>query len=152
MHRFSRLARLTNAAGVCLGLLCAWGTTGLLHAQTANAIRQVTLGNTLAANDDGSTDAVLLNIGGTNGINFFGQTFKRVYVNNNGNLTFSQSLSQFTPNGLAQGVGVPMIAPFFADVDTSGTGSGLDPERSQEPMSSCRPRKGDHPSAQSSRV
>jgi uncharacterized protein (TIGR03437 family) len=109
---------------ICVALLCACGATMPLRGQTG-AIVPVTLSNTLAANDDDSTDAVLLNIGGTNGINFFGQSFKRVYVNNNGNLTFGSSLSQFTPNGLAQGVGYPIIAPFFADVDTTGTGSGL---------------------------
>src|SRR5262249_8171730 len=38
---------------------------------------------------------------------------------------FLSGLSQFTPNGLATGVGQPMIAPFFADVDTEGAGSGL---------------------------
>jgi len=34
-------------------------------------------------------------------------------------------LSQFTPNGLNTGVGQPIIAPYFADVDTRGAGSGL---------------------------
>ena len=108
-----------------VGLLCAWGAANPLRGQSAGAIRQVTLANTLAANDDDSTAAVLLNIDTAAGINFFGQNFKRVYVNNNGNLTFSNSFSDFTPNGLAQGVGLPIIAPFFADVDTTGTGSGL---------------------------
>src|SRR6202000_1904128 len=94
-------------------------------AQNGGAIVPVTLANTLDANDDDSTDAVPLGIGGTAGINFFGQSFTQVYVNNNGNVTCGNSLSQFTPNGLAQGVGVPMIAAFFADVDTTGMGSGL---------------------------
>jgi uncharacterized protein (TIGR03437 family) len=117
--------RTFNVAGICIGLLCAWGAANPLRAQSAGAIRSVTLANTLPANDDDSTDAVPLGIGGTGGINFFGQPFTQVYVNNNGNLTFSDSLSDFTPNGLAQGVGIPIIAPFFADVDTTGTGSGV---------------------------
>jgi hypothetical protein len=54
-----------------------------------------------------------------------GQTFTKVYVNNNGNVTFGNTLSQYTPNGLATGVGSPISAPFFADVDTNGEGSGL---------------------------
>jgi hypothetical protein len=91
----------------------------------AGAIVPVTLSGTLDANDDGSTNAVALGIDGAGGINFFGQTFTSVFVNNNGNLTFQSPLSQFTPNGLAGGIGQPIIAPFFADVDTRGTGSAL---------------------------
>lgn len=96
-----------------------------LHA--ASAVVGFTLTNqaVLPANDDGSTDAVHLNIGGAGGINFFGQSFTQVFVNNNGNVTFSAPLAQYTPNGLATGVGFPIIAPYFADVDTRGTGSGL---------------------------
>jgi hypothetical protein len=76
--------------------------------------------NTLPANDDDSTGAVALGFN----VNFFGVTSPTVFVNNNGNVTFSNPLSQFTPNGLAAGVGQPIIAPYFADVDTRG-GSGL---------------------------
>src|SRR5581483_4424639 len=77
--------------------------------------------STLAANDDGSTSAVALGFA----VDFFGSNTSTVYVNNNGNITFNGALSQFTPNGLASGVGQPIIAPFFADVDTRGIGSGL---------------------------
>ncbi len=77
--------------------------------------------NTLAANDDGSTGAVALGFTAS----FFGTNTSTVYVNNNGNITFTSVLSQYTPNGLATGVGQPIIAPFFADVDTRGAGSGL---------------------------
>jgi hypothetical protein len=77
--------------------------------------------NTLTANDDGSTPAVGLGFS----VNFFGSLSSTVFVNNNGNVTFTNPLSQFTPNGLATGVGQPIIAPYFADVDTRGTGSGL---------------------------
>jgi hypothetical protein len=89
----------------------------------AAAIIPVSLANTLPPNDDDSTAAVPLGIGGASGINFFGNSFTDVFVNNNGNLTFGGPLSQFTPNGLATGVGLPIIAPFFADVDTRGSGS-----------------------------
>ena len=116
--------RSFSLVAFCL-ILLASSNSKPLRGQTAGAIVPVTLSNTLAANDDDSTDAVPLNIGGSAGINFFGQSFKQVYVNNNGNLTFTDSLSDYTPNGLAQGLGLPIIAGFFADVDTSGTGSGL---------------------------
>ncbi|MDE3198037.1 MAG: putative Ig domain-containing protein, partial [Acidobacteriota bacterium] len=92
------------------------------------AVRSFDLSNTLPAGDDNSSDtAVPLGFGP---VNFFGQSFSDVWVNNNGNLTFGSLLSAFTPNGLAQGVSCdetetpcPIIAPFFADVDTDGAGT-----------------------------
>lgn len=79
--------------------------------------------NTLARNDDGSTGAV--DLGFT--ANFFGNAatganvYNQVYVNNNGNFTFGRSLSTFTPFGLTTNTSVPIIAAFFADVDTRNT-------------------------------
>ncbi len=77
--------------------------------------------NTLAANDDGSTGPV--NIGFA--VNFFGVKQNFLYVNNNGNVTFASPLAAFTPTGISTTVAQAMIAPFFADVDTRGVGSGL---------------------------
>ncbi len=111
--------RIANVAGICL-----LGVLGVVTPLQGGAIRAVTLANTLPANDDDSTGAINLNIDGEGGVNFFGRNFTQVYVNNNGNLTFGEPLSQFTPNGLATGVGHPIIAPFFADVYTIGN-SGL---------------------------
>lgn len=74
--------------------------------------------NTLSANDDSSTAAVPLPFG----INFYGSQFDRLWVNNNGNVTFDGPLSTYTPFGLA-GTSSKIIAPFFADVDTRGVGS-----------------------------
>lgn len=76
--------------------------------------------NTLPANDDGSTGLVSIGFSA----NFFGTTYTSLYVNNNGNVTFSGPLSTFTPFGLT-GTLTPIIAPFFGDVDTRGAGSGL---------------------------
>ena len=75
-------------------------------------------GNTLAANDDASTGQVELGFD----VNFFGSTFDSVFVNNNGNITFETPLSTFTPFDLTS-TQTPIIAPFFADVDTNGDGS-----------------------------
>lgn len=50
-------------------------------------------------------------------IGFYGAEYTSVFLNNNGNLTFGAPLSQFTPESLNQ-IGLPMIAPFWADVDT----------------------------------
>ncbi len=91
----------------------------------AAAVVPFTLTGSLPADDDVSSNRVPLGIDGAGGINFFGQSFTTVYVNNNGNVSFQLPLSQFTPNGLFTGVGFPLIAPFFADVDTEGTGSGV---------------------------
>ncbi len=68
---------------------------------------------TLDPNDDGSAGPVDLGFS----INFGGQSYSQLYVNNNGNLTFGTSLSQYTPSTL-EDLSLPIIAPFFADVDT----------------------------------
>jgi Nidogen-like/Thrombospondin type 3 repeat len=76
--------------------------------------------NTLPANDDGSTGEV--DLGFT--LNFFGANYSSLFVNNNGNVTFTQELGEFTPTPLVS-AGLPIIAPFWGDVDTEGTGSGV---------------------------
>jgi Ca2+-binding RTX toxin-like protein len=82
--------------------------------QMAPVIRPGFNSNTLAANDDGSTGAVPLGFS----INFFGTQRTNVFVNNNGNVTFNGPLSSFTPFPILT-TGVPILAPFFADVDTT---------------------------------
>lgn len=86
----------------------------------AQAIRSTTgfSLNTLARNDDLSTG--LVNLGFT--INFFGLTRNQAYVNNNGNITFTEALSQYTPDPIVSN-GLAIIAPFWGDVDTRGEGS-----------------------------
>jgi Nidogen-like len=74
--------------------------------------------NSLDANDDGSTDLVDLPFT----VNFFGNSYSSLYINNNGNVTFNDSLSVYTPFDITAST-PPMIAPFFADVDTRGTGT-----------------------------
>jgi hypothetical protein len=76
--------------------------------------------NTLARNDDGSTGLISLGFS----INFFGLTTGNAYVNNNGNITFNGPLGTFTPFGLLTST-TPIIAPFFADVDTRSSGSNV---------------------------
>src|SRR3954452_15189158 len=77
------------------------------------AIRPGFTTNQLAGNDDGSTSSVSLPFA----IDFYGHTYSRLYVNNNGNLTMTAPLGAYTPHSLNQ-LGQPMIAPFWADVDT----------------------------------
>lgn len=75
---------------------------------------------TLARNDDGSTGLIDISSVFTGGLNFFGTVYTALYVNNNGNITFNGPLSQFTPSQISAGLGNPIIAPFWADVDTRG--------------------------------
>jgi hypothetical protein len=67
----------------------------------------------LGRNDDGSTGIVPMGFY----INFFGSSNATLYVNNNGNVTFANPQSTYTPsalNSLKSGI----IAPYWADVDT----------------------------------
>ena len=77
---------------------------------------------TFAANDDGATGAIGLGFSA----NYFGTTYTQTFVSNNGYITFNTGQGTFTPSGLGAGyAGQPIIAAFFADVDTRGSGSGL---------------------------
>lgn len=110
----SSLKKVTTASlkGFALVALC------LTTAQPADAmaVRSGLFGgSTLPANDDGSTGQVGVGFD----LNFFGDMYDSLFVNNNGNVTFNNSLSTFTPFGI-QNSSIPIIAPFFADVDTRG--------------------------------
>jgi hypothetical protein len=101
----------TPAAAEGLFLPAAQTTT----CTPSGAIRGLTLTQSLPANDDGSTGAI--NIGFT--LNFFGSDYTQLFVNNNGNVTFGTALGSFTSSGMS-GVSYVTLAPFFADVETTG--------------------------------
>lgn len=71
----------------------------------------------LGPNDDNSSAATPLGFQA----NFFGNLHDEVIVNNNGNVTFAAPLSAFTPFDLTS-TDRQIIAPFFADVDTTALG------------------------------
>ncbi len=50
-------------------------------------------------------------------INFYGTNYSSLYVNNNGNVTFNGAQSAYIPGDL-MGLGLTIIAPYWADVDT----------------------------------
>jgi hypothetical protein len=54
----------------------------------------------------------------------YGTNHTSFYINNNGNISFGSPYWQYTPWGFPVS-GYPMVAPFFADVDTRNTSSGL---------------------------
>lgn len=76
----------------------------------------------LARNDDGSTAAITLGFSA----NYFGTTYSSTFISNNGYLTFNSGQGTYTPDGLGAGYsGQPIIAAFFADVDTRAAASGI---------------------------
>ena len=89
-------------------------TVALSSVGTAQAWRPGFTGNTFAGNDDESVGPLTTGFGA---LNFFGQSFSTFYLNNNGSISFGLGLWDYTPFPIVT-TGVPMIAPFFADVDT----------------------------------
>lgn len=67
-----------------------------------------------ARNDDGSYGAV--GLGYT--MNYFGTNHSTFYINNNGNISFGTPAGGYTPTPLNTSTVAPMIAPYWADVDT----------------------------------
>lgn len=124
VRAFTRTLRISGAALLALllaaGLLPGVSPAGTALALGPNAIRPGFNQNTLPGNDDGSTGQVPLGFT----VDFFGTNYSQVYVNNNGNITFDNPLSTFTPFGLNSAQRV-IIAAFFADVDTSPSAAGI---------------------------
>ena len=106
-HVFSKVV-----LGVALAISATVGYAGAIHDSGLFT-------NVLPANDDGSTG--LVNLGFTANIN--STNFTQTYVNNNGNITFTNPLGTFTPSAISGGAFGPIIAAFFADVDTRAAGS-----------------------------
>ncbi len=75
---------------------------------------------TLPVSDDGSSAAIAITTPFPGGLNFYGVTHTALYLNNNGNLSFTAALTTYTPT--FPRTGVPIIAPFFGDVDTRADG------------------------------
>ncbi|MCA6109249.1 nidogen-like domain-containing protein [Bradyrhizobium cenepequi] len=78
----------------------------------------------LAAGDDNSSVAINVTpVFGAQGINFFGHYYTSLYINNNGNITFGSPTDTYTPSVIDGGLFNPIIAVFWADVDTRGGGA-----------------------------
>ncbi|MFO0604252.1 MAG: nidogen-like domain-containing protein [Polyangiales bacterium] len=58
------------------------------------------------------------------GLRFFGTTYNTMYVNTNGNITFRGAVGTYTPSPFPI-ADQPMIAPWWADVDTRGGGQPM---------------------------
>lgn len=78
----------------------------------------------LSHGDDNSSNPIdITSVFGPEGINFFGHSYTSIYINNNGNITFGAPSSTFTPTQIDAGFGNPIIAVFWADVDTRAAGT-----------------------------
>ncbi|WP_062304987.1 nidogen-like domain-containing protein [Demequina subtropica] len=115
-----RGAALLAMVGVVLGASIGWA--GPTYADEGGAVVGSVDGaacsaNTLTRNDDGSSTEVELPFE----LSFYGRTYDSLWVNNNGNVTFESALATYTPFGLLA-TSTPIIAPFFADVDTRADG------------------------------
>lgn len=81
----------------------------------------IALDNTFTAiprNDDGSYGPIALPFG----FDLYGSVYNQVWINTNGNLTFTGAYSTYSPTGFP--FSMPMVAPFWADVDTRNLGGG----------------------------
>ncbi|OFZ70489.1 MAG: autotransporter [Betaproteobacteria bacterium RBG_16_58_11] len=114
----SRKSLTYMASAVATGLALTLSAPAV-HAAAIHDAAMFT-SNTLARNDDGSTGLVATGFN----INFFGSNYSNLYVNNNGNVTFTAALGTYTPFNIVS-TGMPMLAPFFADIDTRNLNSGV---------------------------
>jgi methionine-rich copper-binding protein CopC len=81
----------------------------------------------LARNDDSYTSRIDIRSVFPNGLNFFGEIWTGIYINNNGNITFTGPSGSYTPTAITGNTSNPIIAAFWADVDTRGTPGGITP-------------------------
>ena len=77
------------------------------------------VGDPTGRNDDGFS---ALNLGFN--ITYFGATYSSLFINTNGNVSFGAGISAYIPVG-PTGAVAPVISPFFGDVDTRGSNSGV---------------------------
>jgi hypothetical protein len=95
-------------SGACAGTPLETDLGGTLGFGTLN----------IGASDDGSSPAITLPGAG---FLYYGTTYTQLFQNNNGNVSFGMSRTDYTPN-LAIAMGPPVIAPWWADVDSRATG------------------------------
>jgi hypothetical protein len=75
----------------------------------------------MAPNDDGSSSLIPIPFT----FNLYGQSYNSLYINNNGNLTFTGPMATFSATAFPS-VGNAIVAPFWGDVDTrNGNGQVL---------------------------
>lgn len=105
---------VTDLAGNNLAQDLTWTftTSGLYEPEFGGVI--------LGSSDDGSSARIILPFT----VSIFSRSFTNMWVNNNGNVTFTGTNAEFTAFAFPNASNVVIVAPFFADVDTRGVGSG----------------------------
>lgn len=106
---------VTCPAG-CAANACVGGATLVAGLGGATGFGTATLPST----DDGSSTALDLTMLDPMGLFYYGARRATLFVNNNGNVTFGAAQPGYSP--MIPGAMAPMIAPFWADVDTGGGG------------------------------
>jgi len=77
--------------------------------------------NVLPVGHGNSSAAIdILPVFGSQGLNFFGRSYSVLYVNTDGTVTFDGPLSTASPTAITAATTIPLIAAFWADVDTRG--------------------------------
>lgn len=104
-----------------IALAAAWVAAVPAQALGAGAVDRSPecLANAVSRIDDSSSPPVAL----PSPINFYGTTHPSAIVNTNGNLSFNGLIRRYLASSL-NFMGVPLIAPYWADVDTRAPGSG----------------------------
>jgi hypothetical protein len=82
--------------------------------------RDASFTQAMPRNDDGSSSLVALPFN----FDFYGTIHTSCYINNNGNVSFGSPYGTYTSSGFPINT-FPMLAPFWADVDTRNAASGL---------------------------
>jgi Nidogen-like/Dockerin type I domain len=123
MYKTYCIARLAGLGAVLFALLLS-PTVTAVPLSAFIPFGQAVGDTRLQANDDSSSSPISLRVP----FSFFGVPQPTLFVNNNGNITFTSPLPDFTPFVFPSGNKI--IAPYFADVDTGGppdvSGDGLD--------------------------
>jgi len=111
-------------APIALLTLAAWAAPRLADAATLISDLGGPAGfgsSYLEDNDDASSSEIDISRAFPGGLRYFAGTYTSIYVNNNGNITFRGPVGQYTPTPFPI-ADQPMIAAFWADIDTNGHG------------------------------
>lgn len=117
-RRLSRLLHIVAIAVLLGALLADMTSPPAARAEGPNAILNLPgcTTNALIRTDDGGSRQAQLGFT----MNFFGTNYSSVWVNNNGNVTFTAASSSYLPFDLTSTT-TPIIAAYFDDIDTRNT-------------------------------
>lgn len=114
------ISRVTEGPGTARSAIFNGSEPNYFFRLREGAIRPGFNAVELPPNDDYSSTARKLSFT----VNFLGTEYDKCFVNNNGNITFGDNLSVFTPEDLRT-INAQILAAFWADVDTRADLSGI---------------------------